>query len=242
MTRPVLVAAVMGALALGLTGCIMLPWTTSLIGDKSKGMADSPYFVAYKKTTPEVIRRGVETGDAGAQAAAGYFFEKGEQGFPKRDDEALRLYRLAAAQGDRAGLTNLAVFLATGRGVPRDDAEAARLLSLAARQDYEPAQRYLASFYLAHRGSIVDGDPAALAAVRAVLERLIHSRNCVGFPRFERKIARLYEEGAPGLPRDLEEARRFYERMAAPYPRGCDDEEARERLAKIPANPPLDRQ
>ncbi|MDB5691874.1 MAG: sel1 repeat family protein [Alphaproteobacteria bacterium] len=234
MTRFLLIAA----LALGLTGCFPFG---SLIGDRSKGSAESPSFGTYGKTVPEVIRRGVEMGDAGAQAAAGYSTEKGEYGFSKREDEALRLYRLAAAQGNPAGLTNLAVFVATGRGVPRDDAEAARLLSLAARQEFEPAQLYLAAFYLAHRGNIADGDPGAIAALKAVVEREMHAPLCRN-PHVAVAAARLYEDGAAGMPRDLAEARRLYQKMGPPSPDGCNVAEARERLAKMPANPALDRQ
>jgi hypothetical protein len=241
MTRPWLLAALMGALTFGLSGCVvLLPWG-SMIGDKSKGMADRPYFVTYETTVPDVIRRGAEAGDAGAQAAAGYFSEKGEQGFAKSDDEALRLYRLAAAQGNPAGLANLAVFIASGRGVPRDDAEAARLLSLAARQEFEPAQLYLASFYLAHRGNIAEGDPVAIATLKAIVEREMRDKSCTN-DRIVTAVARLYEDGALGMPRNLAEAKRLYQRMAPSYPDGCGDVEAKERLAKMPANSILNRQ
>lgn len=241
MTRPWLAAALIGALAFGLSGCIVFPWQWSLIGDKSKGMADRPDFVTYGTSIPDTIRRDAETGDAGAQAAAGYFSERGEQGFARSDEEALRLYRLAAAQGNPAGLTNLAVFIASGRGVPRDDAEAARLLSLAARQDFEPAQLYLAGFYLAKRGNIADGDPVAIAALKAVVEREMRGKYCMD-ERIVMGVARLYEEGTRGMPRDLAEAKRLYQQMAPSSPDGCGSPEAKERLEKMPANSTLDRQ
>jgi TPR repeat protein len=220
---------------------LLLLATAGCIGSMG-GMASRPDFVSYDTTVREVVRRAADTGDAGGQAAAGYFFEHGENGFPQRDDEALRLYRLAAAQGNPAGLTNLAVFVATGRGVPRDDAEAVRLLSLAAPQGFEPAQLYLTAFYLAHRGNIADGDPAALAAVKAVVDRLMASRLCPSDYHFVLAIARLYEDGTSGLPRDLKEARRLYERMAASFPAGCQRPEAKERLAEMSANSTLNRQ
>lgn len=241
MTRFCLRGALMGALAFGLSGCVVFPWQWSLIGDKSKGMADRPYFVTYGTTIPDTIRRDAETGDAGAQAAAGYFSEKGEQGFASSDDEALRHYRLAAAQGNPAGLTNLAVFVATGRSVPRDDAEAARLLSLAARQEFEPAQLYLAGFYLAHRGNIADGDPVAIAALKAIVEREMGGKYCRN-EHIVTAVARLYEDGTLGMPRDLGEAKRLYQRMGTSYPDGCGVVEAKERLAKMAANSTSDRQ
>ena len=40
--------------------------------------------------------------------------------------EALRLYRLAAEQGDRDGQRLLAAMYERGRGVPKDEAEAAK--------------------------------------------------------------------------------------------------------------------
>ena len=239
MTRPWLAAALMGALAFGLGGCIMPP-LIFLTPYKYEGPS-RPDFVTYKTTLPDVIRRGAATGDPDAQSAAGYFAEKGEQGFARSDEEALRLYRLAAAQGNPAGLTNLAVFVASGRGVPRDDAEAARLLALAARQGFEPAQVYLAAFYLAHRGNIAEGDPVAVGALKAVVDREMQLKSCMTSD-FVTAAARLYEDGALGLPRDMKEARRLYEKMAPPYPTGCGRAEARERLAKMPAIATLDRQ
>ncbi len=205
------------------------------------GMPPRPYYVSYTKTLPDVVRRAADAGEAGAQTALGHFYERGENGFAVREDEALRLYRLAAAQGYPPALTNLAVLVATGRGVARDDAEAARLLSLAAQQDYEPAQVYLAACYLAHRGQIADGDAVAIAALRAVAAREMGSNHC-RHVRIVVGLAQLSRDGAPGVPREQAEAIRLLKKMAAPRGSGCDDENAKAQLAKMPANPPLDRQ
>ena len=51
------------------------------------------------------------------------------------DSEAVRVYRLAANQGDPLGQLNLGAFYEDGRGgLPKDDREAARLYKLAADQ------------------------------------------------------------------------------------------------------------
>ena len=146
------------ALLLAVSGCY---------DPNASAVQPRPTYESYPKSMPDVLRRAADAGDPGAQTALGSFYERGEEGFPVRKDEALRLYRLAAAQNYPAGLTNLAVFLAEGRETSRNDVEAVRLLSLAARKDFEPAQVYLSAFYLARRGRIADGDPVAIAALKA---------------------------------------------------------------------------
>ena len=122
----------------------------------------------------------------------------------------------------------------------RNDAEAARLLSLAAQQGFEPAQLYLAAFYLAHRGNLAKGDPVAIAALKAVVERGLFAPSCTN-THFSLALARFYELGADGIPQDVARARRLYEKLGTPSPEGCGSAEAAERLAKMPENPTLDR-
>ena len=67
----------------------------------------------------------------------------------------MRLFKLAADQGDAASQYNLGIFYAQGRGgLPKDDREAARLFKLAADQGDAEAQFTLASFYTAGRGGL----------------------------------------------------------------------------------------
>ena len=218
----------------------ILPLLAGCIGSLG-GAPSSPYFVSYRTAGRDVIHREAAAGDADAQAALGYDYEHGENGLPKRDDEAARFYRLAAEQGNPAGLTNLAVFVATGRSGRPDDREAARLLALAAGKGFGPAQVYLSAFYLAGRGGIPDGDPAALAALHAVVERDARTKFCPE-SRIVFGAASQYEMGTSRLPRDPSEAIRLYKKLGDPYPGGCNLENARERLAEIRGNSTTDGQ
>jgi TPR repeat protein len=60
-------------------------------------------------------------------------FEKG-RGVAQDDAEAVRWYRLAAAQGVAVAQCNLGFMFEKGRGVAQDDAEAVRWYRLAAAQ------------------------------------------------------------------------------------------------------------
>lgn len=194
----------------------------------------SPGFVSYPKKIAEVVRHGAEAGDAGAEAALGYFYERGEEGVRESEGEAARLYRLAADQGNPVGLTNLAVFTATGRSGRPDDTEAARLLALAARQGFEPAQNYLAAFYLSGRGNIADGDAAALDALRAIADRYMQAKYCEnGHIVFG--AAHLYASGTRGVPRDRTLAIRLLEKLARSNSGGCSSERARHDAEKMSA-------
>ena len=61
-------------------------------------------------------------------------------GVPQDHAEAVRLYRLAAAQGHAKAQYNLGVMHLKGTGFAQDPTKAARLLKLAADQGYKPAR------------------------------------------------------------------------------------------------------
>ena len=69
-------------------------------------------------------------------------FEVG-RGVARDYAEAVRLYSLAAAQGDAYAQNNLGLMFEKGCGVARDYAEAVRLYSLAAAQGNARAQKKL---------------------------------------------------------------------------------------------------
>ena len=81
--------------------------------------------------------RAAAAADAVATAESpfqeGLKFANGE-GVAQDDAEAVRLYRLAAAQGHARAQFNLGLMFMNGRGVAKDDAEAVRLYRLAAAQ------------------------------------------------------------------------------------------------------------
>jgi TPR repeat protein len=62
------------------------------------------------------------------------------QGVEQNYAEAVRLYKLAAAQGDAIGQANLGYMFLQGSGTAKNYAEAVRLLRLAAAQGHARAQ------------------------------------------------------------------------------------------------------
>jgi TPR repeat protein len=61
------------------------------------------------------------------------------EGVAQDQAEAVRLWRLAAAQGDADAQFNLGAMFANGEGVAQDKAEAVRLYRLAAAQGHAKA-------------------------------------------------------------------------------------------------------
>jgi hypothetical protein len=79
----------------------------------------------------------------------------GRGGLPQSDQEAARLYQLAAKQGNVFAQINLGFLYETGRGgLPLDDVEAARLYRRAAERGEPIAQTRLAMFYEEGRGGL----------------------------------------------------------------------------------------
>jgi len=68
-------------------------------------------------------------------------------------EEAVRLYRLAAEQGDANAQFRLGTMYRLGRGVAQDYVEAVRLYRLAAEQGHAGAQFRLGTMHL-HSASI----------------------------------------------------------------------------------------
>ena len=73
-------------------------------------------------------------------------------GVPQDDAEAVRWYRLAAAQGVADAQFNLGNQYRTGEGVPQDDAEAVKWYRLAAEQGDAEAQNNLGVSYTVGKG------------------------------------------------------------------------------------------
>jgi S1-C subfamily serine protease len=98
-----------------------------------------------------------DAGDPRCQNDLGVMYERG-LGIAKDIAEAIRLYRLAAAQGLADAQENLAAAYQFGRGVSKDDAQAANWYRLAAEQGAPSAQNNLAILYMMGRG--LPRDPA----------------------------------------------------------------------------------
>ena len=86
---------------------------------------------------------GCDNQDPEPQVLEGVKYDLGN-GVPEDDIEAVKLYRLAADQGDANAQFNLGVMYAKGQGVPEDDKEAIRWYRLAARQGHADAEQNLA--------------------------------------------------------------------------------------------------
>jgi TPR repeat protein len=100
-------------------------------------------------------------GYAPAQANLGLMHRNGEGGLSRDPREALRLFRLAAEQGDPVG--QVALGLTFVRGATRNEREAARLFRLAAEQGDAAGQYNLGAMIEAGRG----GQPRdRVAAIR----------------------------------------------------------------------------
>ena len=79
------------------------------------------------------LRKVAEAGDANAQYALGCRYYEGD-GVARDYAEALKWYRLAAAQGHNSGLCDVAFCYRNGHGVPQDYAKAIPLYRQAADQ------------------------------------------------------------------------------------------------------------
>ena len=90
---------------------------------------------AYERRDYAAAIRGfrvhAEQGTAGAQAALGVIYDRGE-GVPENNAEAVRWFRLAAEQGDAISQWTLGLMYARGEGVPMDVVDAYAWSSIAA--------------------------------------------------------------------------------------------------------------
>ena len=107
----------------------------------------------------EACRTDAEAGDAPCQNYLGVINERG-RGVTRNATEAVRLFRLAAAQGLAAAQYNVGRAYATGLGVRKNRPEAARWYRMAAEQGDPAAQNALAILEATGRGSLRDPDAA----------------------------------------------------------------------------------
>src|SRR5438105_3034845 len=107
----------------------------------------------------EACKDAAEQGDAECQNLVGVLFRQG-QGVPANLNEAVRLFRLAAAKKLAAAQDNLGFVYLNGLGVARDDAQAAQWFGLAAAQGDAVGETQLAILLLAGRGVEKDAEKA----------------------------------------------------------------------------------
>ena len=87
--------------------------------------------------------RSRAAGSCFGQFAVGVCYYNGCGGVAQDYAEAVRLYRLSAAQGHALAQNNLGTMFGNGQGVARDRAEAIRRFRLAAAQGHAQAQAKL---------------------------------------------------------------------------------------------------
>ena len=109
----------------------------------------------------EWFRRAADLGSAHAQNSLGWCLHEG-WGIERDRDEALRLFRASAAQGNRFGQASLARAYAEPdfAGLPQDPSEAFRLWRLSAEQDLPEAQFRLGQCFEEGFGTIPDMNAA----------------------------------------------------------------------------------
>lgn len=125
--------------------------------------------IGVELNIPEAMkyyRKGADLGNADCQASLGLFYQAGERipGGVKADNvEALKWYRLAAAQNHQEAIFHLAQLLLRGDGIKPDTAEAINLLRKGAESGNPDAQWILGNCY--KKGVGVEKDPVQAYAL-----------------------------------------------------------------------------
>ncbi|HSO06795.1 MAG TPA: sel1 repeat family protein [Pelomicrobium sp.] len=152
-----------------------------------------------------LLRPVADEGHAPSQSFLAYILDKADF-----DEEAVRYYRMAAAQGYAEGQYGLAGMLAAGQGAKVDAPEALRLLRAASEQGHPGATVALAQAYIAGLLGL-DARQRNSAEAAAVLKRAADA----GYRPAVTELVRAYREGAYGLAPDPAEAARWDARAKA---------------------------
>jgi TPR repeat protein len=150
-------------------------------------------------------RESAAAGSCFGQHVVGRCYRNGRGGVVKDYAEAVRLYSLAAAQGDARAQNNLGVMFYIGRGVAQDYAEAARLYRLSAAQGHASAQFNLGVMFSKGQGVAQDYAEAA---------RLYRLSAAQGHAGAQNNLGSMLEKGR-GVAQDRAEAIRWYRLAAA---------------------------
>lgn len=103
------------------------------------------------------FRKAADAGSAEAQVWLGYILDQSEE-----NEEAARMYRAAADQGNVEGIAGLAEMYAKGEGVEKDNEQALNLFRKAGEAGHPKSIRVLIAAY-ANGGLGVTQDTAELA-------------------------------------------------------------------------------
>ena len=145
-------------------------------------------------------------GNAGAQYNLGVMYRDGQDPAKiKSDAEAIKWFRLAAAQEYALAQYSLGAMYGRGRGVGQDDAEATKWFRLAAEQRYANAQYTLGARYYSGLGVEQSYILALMWYWLAGSQGHVDAQNQVGF---------MFDQGQ-GFPQDYAEAVKWYRLAAA---------------------------
>jgi uncharacterized protein len=131
------------------------------------GQAEQEFARGDLKAAFALWTHAAERGYAPAQARLGDILDKSED-----DEDAVKWYRLAADQGNAAGLFGLGQMYAKGEGVARDWARAYELVLRAAGRDHVEAAVMLVGVYR-NGGLGREPDPVQADAWEARLVQLV---------------------------------------------------------------------
>lgn len=151
------------------------------------------------------LKHAAEKGHAGAQFLLAHILDSAEF-----NEEAVKLYRLSAQQGNPDGQFGLASMYATGEGVEKNLEEARRLALLSAEQGNKNATVMLAQAYISGGLGLDDQSRQGADALQWI-------RRAAEFDYLPALIAlaNAYKTGKYGLAADLATATRVDEKVHA---------------------------
>jgi TPR repeat protein len=169
--------------------------------------------IANSPATPAPATPVAPTAMAGTltahqQAQLGFAHATGSGGRHQDDVEAVRLFKLSAAQRNALGQTYLGMMYSKGRGgLPRDEREALRLHQLSAAQGNALGQANLGSMYAIGSGGVPRDDVQAI--------ELFISSAAQGSPFGQALLGQMYASGRVGGAKDYREAVRLFRLSAS---------------------------
>lgn len=121
---------------------------------------------AATKLSIEELQQGVARGDSAAQIELGLRYANGKD-VPVDSDRALKLFEIAARDGNPLGFYFIGIAFSNGAGVPQDDSRAVFYWEQAARQGYANAQYWLGMYIGNGRGGVTPNWCAGAALLEA---------------------------------------------------------------------------
>lgn len=162
---------------------------------------------ALQAAAPSTASAPTDRASARQQAELGQQYFTGQGGLTKDDTQAVRLFRIAASQGDAYGQAGLGWMYANGLGgVPKDEAEAVRLYRLSANQGFASGQVQL--------GSMHEAGKSGLERDHAEAVRLYKQATDQGHARGQSSLGFMHLNGLGGLAKNEAEAARLFKLAA----------------------------